>query len=130
MLWQLDWTTDGSGAGWLCVACEDTRYAEPVRTRSYYPVMRASATEAQRDYGPLPAAVREYGAPELGIFVKSDAPAFFGNGAFKFQLTDGGKTQPIRYVEDDVPAPKTRCPVRWRDGRWEKCLARRGWVLA
>lgn len=35
-----------------------------------------------------------------------------------------------RIDKEPVTPPKTRLETRWRDGRWEKCDKRKGWVQA
>lgn len=51
-----------------------------------------------------------------------------------FGLINGGKTLPDKrwYEEVPIPCPKVRKGIdtQWRNGKWEKYLKTRGWVLA
>jgi len=46
-------------------------------------------------------------------------------------LVDGGKTQSIETITEDIPCPKVRNGIetRFENGRWEKLL-KTGWKLA
>lgn len=44
-------------------------------------------------------------------------------------LVDGGKTKSIFQEEVPIPKPKTRVKTRYKNGRWEKLLKARGWVI-
>jgi hypothetical protein len=46
------------------------------------------------------------------------------------RLRDGGSTQPIKTERREYPRPRTRVEVRYKDGQWEKLLARKGWIPA
>ena len=45
-------------------------------------------------------------------------------------LIDHGETKSIKTTFEPVPKPKTRVKIRWHNGRWEKLLKSKGWVLA
>ena len=116
---RLDWTRDAKGQGWLCVAETTTGYSAPERLTAWWPVLPCSDYDARNWHG-APREVRDNGT---GTF------RTVGSDAKLVMLRDGGTTKPIRTDREPIPRPRAR-EVRWRNGRWEKFLTRKGWVLA
>jgi hypothetical protein len=82
------------------------------------------------DYWPLPGAT--------GRVEEGDMASYHGDGYYSvatrgearwFRLPAGGATTTAERVEEPIAPPKTKFPVRWQNGRWEKQL-KRGWVPA
>jgi len=44
-------------------------------------------------------------------------------------LVDQGKTKSIKVTFEPIPKPKTRVKTRWHNGKWEKLLKSKGWVI-
>jgi hypothetical protein len=51
-------------------------------------------------------------------------------GFRNFRLPDGVATKSVKTEETPVPKPRTRLPLRWYLGRWEKLSKSRGWIPA
>lgn len=117
---RLDWTKDENGTGWLCVVYSSNLWSKPTRVSHWWPVVTATAREAQEQYN-APMPVRDAGQ---GIFNGKNP---FGQW-ISFHLKDGGKTQPIRTDTADVPPPKTRVETKYESGQWWRYLKASGWV--
>jgi len=93
-----------------------TDWTEPIRVTLWWP---------------LPAAT---GRVEQGAACWSDGSGWLVSapiwGSLRFGMPNGGQTEAVRRTEEPVPPPRTRCETRWHNGRWEKLLARKGWVAA
>jgi hypothetical protein len=75
---------------------------------------------------------RDYGAEFIGQAMIPDSNC--GSGRYTgdrdnlvYQLVNGGETRATYSETVDIPVPKTSKEVLWRNGRWEKRLAK-GWV--
>lgn len=93
---------------------------EPIERRTYWKIeaLRADA------YG--------FSRPEDGDLVRYSGDGYWsvlnrsGGGVY----TGPGNTEAAFIEEVPVPAPPARGKdLRWKDGRWEKCL-KKGWVPA
>jgi len=79
---------------------------------------------------PLPSAKCrvQHGDPVLDymndcVLVRSSQPPW--EGSVWFRLPQGGQTE-AEMEEQEIPRPKSKLPVRWKDGRWERLL-KSGW---
>jgi len=71
----------------------------------------------------------QVGWPAVGDEVRSSAGAHGWSGA-GYTVHFSGSKEAEKVVREPVACPATRGkPARWRDGRWEKLMAR-GWVPA
>lgn len=106
--------------GYLYLVDAAISFDEPVLAVSWWP-LGMKAGDFKRSYGPEP----------LGQEMHS-----LGGGLYQgrqdgrlYRLRNGGATI-AAYVETrSIPRPRCRAQTRWRNGRWEKRLAR-GWAAA
>ena len=106
--------------GMLYIVHIERDFNEPVEYISWWP-LDMKAHHYRRDYGEdrIGQQVREGHNPG----------EYIGNDGLKYCLTNGGQTLSTYTEKLEVPKPKTKLPVRWYRGRWEKKIAR-GWMIA
>lgn len=113
--------------GRVCVRLPIIHTFEPKVTWHYWPTTENAGEITQR----FPSWIgRELLSASCGQFSIQMGDRPF-SGWHTINLVDGGKTQPIHSVTEDIPPPKTKLEVRW-DGyreRWEKKL-KSGWQPA
>jgi len=120
---HLDRNPAGPG---FAVRYTDTEWSTPVRVSHWWPVGTVYRDPAQAT---IPVAPEELVGEALSTHVGTGSFYHPGTG-WRFGLVDGGKTQPVKTTREEVPAPRVRVETRWRNGRWEKRLKRKGWVWA
>jgi hypothetical protein len=108
---------EGSVYGVLAVRNSTPDYSEPVMRICDYPI--------------LLRAHRERCAHLIGKQVRYDYDGrYIVDVETRVTLLNGGQTKAIHRTSYPIPAPKTRARTRYQYGRWEKYLAREGWVPA
>jgi hypothetical protein len=101
-----------------------TLYDKPVRVRTLWPI------ETLRTSGYSYASAGDaIGRP--ATVTDGRVHCYLGNGnSATGTLPEGGATKAVVQEESPVERPKCRSELRWRNGRWEKNTARKGWVQA
>lgn len=106
--------------GMLYIVHVDTDFHEPIEYRTWWP-LGIKAHHYRRDYG----------ADRIGQEMREgrNPGEYIGGDGLKYRLEYGGQTVATYTETVEVDKPKTKLPVRWHRGRWEKETAR-GWVVA
>lgn len=118
--------TLGQHTGVLCVVYETPMYSEPVLVRHYWPIAGNPINDWQKDIGEeLDGHDGRYHFKNI-----SKWPPYGLHRSVSFPLINGPRTEPIHTEHINWPCPKVRkgIPIRYLDGRWQKCLKTRGWV--
>lgn len=110
--------------GKLYVRYEFTVSTRPLRRRLWWPIGSWAGDPRTYDRTPIDELI---GKPLRDCFTFKDQ---FRGGGWIFILRDGATTQPEFAEAEPVPPPKTKLPVEWRFGRWEKLTKKKGWVPA
>ena len=103
--------------GKWCVRSPYNMYNEPKMSICHWPIGRTSQRINLAYYeGNKVIARHKYS----GFYALKIAPYQH----IDLYLVDGGKTQSIETVTEDIPCPKVRKGIetRWENGRWEKLL--------
>lgn len=112
----------------LCVCWIGTKYGYPIETRSHYPT-GIRTHDFVSNYYPLDQCDVSTRGSSYGVIKKGGRY----ENTLELNLTDGGKTLPVKYEEIDIPCPKVRTGIktRWNDSQehWEKEL-KSGWCIA
>ena len=122
-MYTLDWAD-----GWLCIVCTDRSWAEPIEYDLWWPIGKYSRADAEMIFGALPREAMQATGEANGLFAVDPISAYAP--CRRVRLLDGGSTKPIKTIEREVPRPKCRVAIRWCQGRWEKRLKSKGWVVA
>jgi len=104
--------------GYLYIVHSGPDLFQPVMRRLWYPIGVRAAD--------FPAHIGQRMRP-LGDGLYQPAE---GYSPTKYRLAERGRTLPEFSEAEPIPAPKTRVPTRWENGRWEKYLKHKGWVPA
>lgn len=94
--------------GFLCIEFLSPDTATPTIEVLYWPIRRASLSEAKAL--PLGAAARHISAGRYAIALP--------DGVHELRLLNGPRTIPIRRERRNLPKPRGK--VRWENGKWEK----------
>lgn len=106
--------------GMLYIVHIDRDFDKPIEYRTWWP-LGMKAHHYRRDYGEYRIGQEMYQGRNPGEYLGADG--------LKYRLVNGGQTVSTYTEKVDVDKPKTKLPVRWYRGRWEKQTAR-GWVIA
>lgn len=103
----------------VCVVWRERDMDEPVINCTYYPSdLDSELTDAELSG----ATVVSDSWP--GVYSVKLSPHGYW---VRCNLTNYGKTLPIKFEREPVPRPKSRCKLRWYRGEWQK-ETRRGYV--
>jgi hypothetical protein len=115
--------------GQLVIISEWNHSAEPVRVKQHWPIWPDGWTiESAREAGLL-GCPAHYGRNGYSISIRETSARWVGEHTF-FRLKNGGETVSLRNDKTPIPPPQTGLTTRWKDGRWEKCHGKRGWIPA
>ena len=121
----LEWIDAGEKGKWLAVR-EEYIFTTPVRQILYYPVCEGTEARARECYD-LPQELRSWGEGRYTF-------ASVGGRQITVLLLDGGKTIPVKTIEEPIACSKVRKGIetRWNSSRrcWQKYLKSAGWVAA
>jgi len=108
--------------GKWCVRCYYPLFTEPKISICHWPIGHASHRVDLSRYNE-----QEVFASRSGLFRLRTAPYEYVN----LYLIDGGKTQSIETITENISCPKVRRGIEtcWKNGRWEKLL-KSGWKPA
>lgn len=113
--------------GHLYVVSEDCYSDEPVLVSRWYPLGTEDGERVKsRDREHMLEGSITEGVVS-GVYTWRAAN---GISTIPMRLLNMGATVPDFTDEEPIPAPKCRVETRWMNGRWEKYLASRGWVVA
>lgn len=120
----LEWIDAGDKGKWLAVREEHVRYSEPIKQVVFYPVYRATESEARDTYN-LGTELQGWGEGRYTFTT-------VGGRQISVHLLHGGKTLPVYTEEHPIPCPKVRVgtETRWNGSYWQKWTKTKGWVVA
>lgn len=101
-----------------------TELNEPIRRKMFFRI-GIPASELQE------ATIAELQGKEVACDTQyATASVYLGHGRYWKCEGPAGST-PCDFIEtENVPAPKCKVETRWHNGRWDKYLKSRGWVIA
>ena len=115
--------------GTLCIRASYVECYEPIRHVSYWPLH--TGLRFDRDVFDLFPELESGQVPVNACFASFLFYFTRQNGhRIELRLVDTGRTKPIKTTLEKIDPPKSRLPLRWHAGHWQKLTKRDGWTYA
>lgn len=101
-----------------------TRFTEPAIDKSYYPIHSLEANQWNGNSVPSVGDEVEPGNQHGSVFVHSCSDPRTHRPTGRVIVL--GSSDPVAVVTEAVARPRSKLPVRWHDGAWQKLL-KSGW---